>query len=99
MPHNNTASPTGTMPISRPPLLTAHFRMEPRVRILSLTHLIYPTLVHLPQALLVNITGVSGAYRYEKGGYFCENHFPSFPHLISLMHALTSTTFSKCREQ
>jgi hypothetical protein len=29
--------------------------------------------MHLPQALLV-YASVGCAYRYEKGGYFCENH-------------------------
>jgi hypothetical protein len=51
--------------------------MEPRVRIRPALHLVNKTLVHLPQALLVNITGVGSADSYEKGGYFCENHFIS----------------------
>jgi hypothetical protein len=48
--------------------------MEPRVRILTLLHLVNKTLVHLPQTLLVNAS-VGSADRYKEGGYFCENHF------------------------
>jgi hypothetical protein len=50
--------------------------MEPRVSIRPALHAVNPTLVHLPQAFLI-YDSVGCAYRYEEGGYFCENHFPS----------------------